>query len=121
MEHAVIFDGLNDTSDARKASMASELLVAGSDTSGTTLTYALYHINSNPEVKDRLTQELNEVMPSIDTVPILVKLEQLSYLVNLPLDPAAKLLRLTISTECLCERIAAISVPCPWEATPNCA
>ncbi|KAJ5209486.1 cytochrome P450 [Penicillium cf. viridicatum] len=80
MEHAVIFDGLNDTSDARKASMASELLVAGSDTSGTTLTYALYHINSNPGVKDRLTQELNEVMPSIDTVPILVKLEQLPYL-----------------------------------------
>lgn len=84
MEHAVIFDGLNDTSDARKASMASELLVAGSDTSGTTLTHALYHINSNPGVKDRLTQELNEVMPSIDSVPILVKLEQLPYLVNLP-------------------------------------
>ncbi|KAJ6087775.1 cytochrome P450 [Penicillium canescens] len=82
MSHPVIFDSLDDTSDARKASMASELLVAGSDTSGTTLTYALYHISSNPRIKDRLTEELNEAMPTIDTTPGLLKLEQLPYLVS---------------------------------------
>lgn len=80
--HTVIFDSLYDVSDARKASMASELLVAGSDTSGTTLTYALYHISSSPRIKDRLMEELNEAMPTIDTNPVLLKLEQLPYLVN---------------------------------------
>jgi hypothetical protein len=36
MDYPVIFDSLGNLSDDRKASMASELLVAGSDTSGTT-------------------------------------------------------------------------------------
>ncbi|KAH8705781.1 cytochrome P450 [Talaromyces proteolyticus] len=78
--HPVIFDSLGNLSDVRKASMATELLVAGSDTSGTTLTYALYHISSNSKIKERLTEELRKAMPTLDTTPALLKLEQLPYL-----------------------------------------
>ncbi|CAI7659082.1 unnamed protein product [Penicillium viridicatum] len=80
MDHPVIFDSLEHLSDDRKASVASELLVAGSDTSGTTLTYALYHICSNPNINKRLIEELKKVMPTIDTTPVLLDLEQLPYL-----------------------------------------
>lgn len=83
MDHPVIFDSLEHLSDDRKASVASELLVAGSDTSGTTLTYALYHICSNPNINKRLIEELKKVMPTIDTTPVLLDLEQLPYLVRL--------------------------------------
>ncbi|CAG8071881.1 unnamed protein product [Penicillium nalgiovense] len=80
MDHPVIFDSLENLSDDRKASMASELLVAGSDTSGTTLTYALYYICSNPYINNKLTEELKKAMPTMDTTPILLELEQLPYL-----------------------------------------
>ncbi|KAJ5865597.1 hypothetical protein N7534_000150 [Penicillium rubens] len=86
MDHPVIFDSLENLSDDRKASMASELLVAGSDTSGTTLTYALYYICSNPDINNKLTEELEKAMPTMDTTPILLELEQLPYLHVLSLE-----------------------------------
>lgn len=82
MDHPVLFDSLTELSDERKRSMSAELLVAGADTSALTITYALYHITSNPQITDRLTKELLEAMPSMNTTPVLQKLEQLPFLVH---------------------------------------
>ena len=81
MDHPVLFDSLTELSDERKRSMSAELLVAGADTSALTITYALYHITSNPHITDRLTKELLEAMPNMNTTPVLQKLEQLPFLV----------------------------------------
>ncbi|KAL6922493.1 hypothetical protein FSST1_006519 [Fusarium sambucinum] len=78
--HSVIFDSLKEISDAKKASMAAELLVAGSDTSALTITYALYHITSNPKILERLLNELKVAMPDLDSPAVLQKLEQLPFL-----------------------------------------
>jgi cytochrome P450 len=96
--------------------MAAELLVAGLDTSATTLTYALYHICSNPRINKKLTEELKKAMPTLDTTPVLPVLEQLPYLVRLftgyGMEASSKL---TEFAERLRERVTLVSVPCPWE------
>nr|XP_036575938.1 Benzoate 4-monooxygenase 1 [Colletotrichum truncatum]KAF6782594.1 Benzoate 4-monooxygenase 1 [Colletotrichum truncatum] len=79
-EHLVFFDSLEDIGDEGKRSLATEFLVAGSDTSALTVTYGIYHILSNPKIRDRLTRELEEALPSIDTAPTLLQLEKIPYL-----------------------------------------
>ncbi|KAF9870284.1 hypothetical protein CkaCkLH20_12248 [Colletotrichum karsti] len=79
-DHPVIFDSLEDRTDAHKGSIAAEFLVAGSDTSALTITYALYYITANPTIREKLMKELLEVMPTADTNPTLNQLEQLPYL-----------------------------------------
>lgn len=58
-------------------------LSAGTDTTSFSLTMAVYHVLSNPEVKTRLVQELAEFKERCgDRNPSLKDIEQLPYLVG---------------------------------------
>ncbi|EQB48558.1 hypothetical protein CGLO_12186 [Colletotrichum gloeosporioides Cg-14] len=79
-EHPVMFDSLQDISDEAKKFIAVEFLVAGSDTSALTITYAIYHILSNPKIKEELLRELEKALPTLETSPVLQDLEKLPFL-----------------------------------------
>lgn len=58
-------------------------LSAGTDTSSFTLTMAVYHVLSNPSVRDNLQQELAELKERCgDQNPSLKAIEKLPYLVS---------------------------------------
>lgn len=80
--HPVIFDNLKSLSDDAKVSEAMDILIAGADTTASTLTAGFYHILSNPKWKNRLVQELNEAMPEPGVFIPLKSLEKLEFLVS---------------------------------------
>lgn len=78
----VVFDHLQAVpADLQKAE-SIDVLVAGSDTSAFTLTTAVYHILSVPGIEEKLVESLDEVFGNFSTVPSLLQLEQVKYLVS---------------------------------------
>lgn len=80
--HPVIFDHLRSVPDELQKSESVDILVAGSDTSAFTLTTALHHILSIPEVEKKLVESLDETFGQSQALPSLLQLEQIKYLVR---------------------------------------
>ncbi|OQD78869.1 hypothetical protein PENANT_c075G09019 [Penicillium antarcticum] len=74
--HPVLFDHLCTLPREFKVAEALIILVAGSDTTASTLTTGLLHILSNPLICEKLSRELSEADPSFQ----MLKLEKLKYL-----------------------------------------
>lgn len=58
------------------------LITAGTETTGRALAVATFHIYSNPQILDRMREELRQVMPHTDSQATWSQLEQLPYLVS---------------------------------------
>ena len=52
-----------------KAAAAFQMLLAGSETSATTITFALYELARQPEYQDRLRFEINKALADNNGVP----------------------------------------------------
>lgn len=79
--HPVIFDSLQSITDDAKVSEAMDILIAGADTTASTLTTGFYHILSNEKVKERLIRAIDEAMPEPGSSISLQSLEKVDYLV----------------------------------------
>lgn len=78
----VVFDNLQSLPDDLQKTESIDILVAGSETSAFTLSAALYHILSIPEVERTLVSALDEAFGGSQSVPALAQLEQIQYLVR---------------------------------------
>ncbi|KAL4877981.1 cytochrome P450 [Aspergillus karnatakaensis] len=80
--HPVIFDALSSIPDDQKVAQAMDILIAGADTTASTLTAGLYHILKNPQVKADLVRALDAALPpeKDSQLPSLVALEKVEYL-----------------------------------------
>lgn len=58
-----------------------DILIAGADTTASTLTTGIYHILSSPKIEGRLVQVIDEVMPETGSLIPLQTLEKVEYLV----------------------------------------
>ncbi|KAG5796274.1 hypothetical protein H9Q69_004700 [Fusarium xylarioides] len=85
--YPIIFDCLKHLPDRTKKAQAVDILAAGSDTTALTLTYGIFHILSNPAVKQRLVDELDAALPDAGTNPSLSELEKLPYLLHEGVTP----------------------------------
>ena len=83
LEHDVIFDGLSSLDDKLMLSEAITVLIAGSDTTATTLAVGIYQLACNPEAYKALKSEIQRA--NLKTVQDydLKSIEQLPYLVSL--------------------------------------
>lgn len=80
--HPVILDALKDLPHEDVVEEAVDLLVAGSDTTALTLTYGVWHISNDRDIKSKLTKALdNALSDTDDKLPTLVELESIPYLV----------------------------------------
>lgn len=67
-------------SDKQLISEGATLLVAGMDTTATALTTTLYYLVKNPDLFERLYQEVLQVMPTPKSRPPYHQLDQLPFL-----------------------------------------
>jgi cytochrome P450 len=65
---------------------ATDILVAGSDTTASTLAVAIYEMMENPTILEHLRKELKDAGFVTKQDFELVKLEQLPYLVCTPIE-----------------------------------
>uniref|UniRef100_A0A3Q2QM96 Cytochrome P450, family 27, subfamily A, polypeptide 1.1 n=1 Tax=Fundulus heteroclitus TaxID=8078 RepID=A0A3Q2QM96_FUNHE len=72
---------LSNTKISTKDVYASvtELLLAGVDTTSNTLTWALYQLSKNPEVQDRLYEEVSTLVPA-DRIPSAAEVTRMPFL-----------------------------------------
>lgn len=77
-----MLDNLQSLNEDELLSEAINLLVAGSDTSATSLTIAVLEIVSHPEMHKRLVEELEAAIPDKDNLPSAQTLEGLPFLVS---------------------------------------
>ncbi|KAF5568406.1 cytochrome P450 monooxygenase [Fusarium phyllophilum] len=111
--YPIIFDCLEHLPDRTKKAQAVDILAAGSDTTALTLTYGIFHILSNPAVKQRLVDELDAALPDAGTNPSLSELEKLPYLVyNAFLSSRGLLANVFNQTSCMKESLR-IASPVP--------
>lgn len=109
--HPVVFNSLQSISDDAKVSEAMDILIAGADTTASTLTTGFIHILSNPSIKARLVQAIDEAMPEDESSISLQSLEKVEYLVcEDDTEGAAfvfcfEISRADNSLDCLCKRI----------------
>jgi len=82
-----LFDSLfNPPPGTRKLSKdeiqteAEDIIVAGSDTTATTLTFAMIHLSRNPDMWENLHKEIRTVVPDLTTIPTWESVETLPYL-----------------------------------------
>lgn len=59
-----------------------DLLVAGSDTTATSLTTAVLEILTHPHIEETLVNALDDAIPAIQDLPPLRDLEKIEYLVS---------------------------------------
>ncbi|KAF2851805.1 cytochrome P450 [Plenodomus tracheiphilus IPT5] len=78
--HEVMFEEMTGLTDAEMQAEAMDVLVAGSDTTATTLATALEEMSRTPSIFEKLKQELSEAGIKTEEDYDLVKLEQLPYL-----------------------------------------
>ena len=76
------YKGLPRPSVSRLCDDARALFAAGSHTIGTTLITGVYHLLHNPEIKQKLLDELRTVWPVLDQPPSYEQLEKLPFLVS---------------------------------------
>ena len=71
----------SELDDTRLANEAQVIQSAGSTSTARTLTHIVYHILANPQICERLTQELRDTMAEWpEKVPTWVDLEAVPYL-----------------------------------------
>jgi cytochrome P450 len=76
------YKGLSRPTASRLFDDALALFAAGSHTIGTTLMNGAYHIMHNPEIKQRLVDEVRTVWAILDHPPSHEQLEKLPFLVS---------------------------------------
>lgn len=81
-DHAVVFDDLAYLDTASLIAEATDILVAGSDTTATTLAVALYQLAHGPEAYAALKQEIRHAGLRTPEDHDLTHLDQLPYLVS---------------------------------------
>ncbi|KAM0262153.1 hypothetical protein ACHAQJ_001896 [Trichoderma viride] len=64
----------------RQRDEAFGIIGAGTETTARTLTIAFYHLARDNTVRDKLQAELKQLMPTPDSTPTWIELEQLPYL-----------------------------------------
>lgn len=103
--HTVVFDGLQSISDDQMVAEAVDILTAGSDTTAYSLSTGTWHILSNPGIKKKLVDALNDAIPDRSSMPTITKLEEIKYLVDTT-SPNRTWLRRGANDilECLCKR-----------------
>ena len=62
----------------------TELFAAGSGPSSRTMSFAVYHLLTNPGALARLQVEIMQAMPDIKIIPSAKSLEELPWLVRIP-------------------------------------
>lgn len=80
-DHPVVFDKLSAVKGEEKVAEAMDILIAGADTTASTLTTALLYILSNDRIESRLVEEIDSVTPQEDGRLSLQSLEKLEFLV----------------------------------------
>jgi cytochrome P450 len=74
--------GLPPPTVSRLCDDAQNLFAAGSHTAGTTLMTGTCHILRNPEIKQRLVDEVHAEWPVLDQAPSYEQLEKLPFLAS---------------------------------------
>ncbi|KAH9236627.1 hypothetical protein K456DRAFT_1436538 [Colletotrichum gloeosporioides 23] len=80
VNHPIVLENLTSLSDVALVGESLDLLVAGSDTSATSVTTALFEILRNPAIEKRLVEELDAAIPDKNELPPLHTLEKIEYL-----------------------------------------
>ncbi|KAF4424084.1 Cytochrome P450 monooxygenase sdnE [Colletotrichum fructicola] len=80
VNHPIVLENLTSLSDVALVGESLDLLVAGSDTSATSVTTALFEILRNPAIEKRLIEELDAAIPDKNDLPPLQTLEKIEYL-----------------------------------------
>jgi hypothetical protein len=80
--HPVIFDSLTELKDEEKVSEAVDILIAGADTTASSLTTAIEKILSDPAIHSELTKALDDMFPDEREFIPLRELETCEYLVS---------------------------------------
>ncbi|KAI8228697.1 hypothetical protein K4K54_002034 [Colletotrichum sp. SAR 10_86] len=80
VNHPIVLENLTSLSDVALVGESLDLLVAGSDTSATSVTTALLEILRNPAIEKRLVEELDAAIPDKNDLPPLQTLEKIEYL-----------------------------------------
>ncbi|KAB8235276.1 cytochrome P450 [Aspergillus alliaceus] len=78
--HPVVLDHLTSVSYPQKVTESIDILIAGSDTTASTLTAALQHILADKKVQSKLVRELQAVQPDEQGILPLIELEKIEYL-----------------------------------------
>lgn len=91
-EQEVLFDSMSHLDDKVMLAEALDILVAGSDTTATTLSVAIEEMVKKPSIFKRLKTELVEAGIVTEQDYTLTKLEPLPYLVGIPIDYLAPLI-----------------------------
>ncbi|KAE8373331.1 cytochrome P450 [Aspergillus bertholletiae] len=78
--HPVAFDHLTSLPYPEKITEAMDILIAGSDTTASTLTTALLHILADQKVQEKLVPALQSVQPNEQGILPLLQLEKIDYL-----------------------------------------
>ena len=88
-EHDTIFHHMLNPKSGKEAPSekslkqeAAVLIAAGTETTANACAHAVFHVFTNPHVKERLTKELVEAWPDIEAPMSLERLEKLPYLVR---------------------------------------
>lgn len=82
MDHEVVFEGLSGLNSVEMLAEATDILVAGSDTTATTLAVAVNQLASHPERYDALKQEIRQAQLQTEEDFDLKVIERLPYLVS---------------------------------------
>jgi cytochrome P450 len=82
--HPVVFDNLSSLSHQNKVTEALDILIAGADTTASTLTAGMMHILSNPKIHTKLVNALGGVGAYSGNAEAfqLLELEKIEYLVG---------------------------------------
>ncbi|CAG8947186.1 unnamed protein product [Penicillium salamii] len=78
--HPVVFDHLTAVSHPQKVTEALDIMIAGADTTSSTLTAGVLHILSDEKVQNKLIQALQAVLPNYQGNLSLLELEKIDYL-----------------------------------------
>ncbi|KAF3398230.1 Trichodiene oxygenase [Penicillium rolfsii] len=78
--HPVIFDSLTDLKDEERVAEAVVILIAGADTTASSLTTAIKHILKSPKIQSQLTKALDSSFPDDREFIPLRELETCEYL-----------------------------------------
>lgn len=79
--HPVVFDSLKSVPDDQKVTEAMDILIAGADTTASTLTTGLLHILTQQDIYDKLVSAFESANLSNEALPPLKDLERIEYLV----------------------------------------
>ncbi|KAF9889644.1 hypothetical protein FE257_007152 [Aspergillus nanangensis] len=78
--HPVVFDNLSSLSDTDKVHEALLILIAGADTTASTLTTGILQILQNPTIKENFIRAVKDIAPGADGRLPLSELENIDYL-----------------------------------------